>query len=304
MGVNAELFPVVQVDPTDHTSSESDSVSYKTILVHLNHEPRARALLGTAIDLAARFEAHLIGLYVFPAYRLTPPIPLPFGSELAGQIKGAIKREAEAVKAVFDEMTAHRPFVSEWRSITTEHREPGAIVLDHAHAADLVIASQADPAWQFSDILDFPERLALGAGRPVLVVPNFGTHTGVPGNVTIAWSNRRESARAVADALPLLQVASQVHLLTIADGGAVAEGALPDTEIAAALARHGVKVQASRAIASEYTVGEEIRVRAVDLEADLLVMGCYGHSRMRELALGGVTRHMLREMTIPILFSH
>ena len=279
-------------------------MSYKTILVHLNQEPRARALVAAGIELAAKFEAHLIGLYVFPAFRVTPPIPLPIGGDLAGQIKGAIKREADLVKAVFDEMTRHQPFVSEWRAITDDRREPSAVVVSHALAADIVVASQRDPAWQFSDILDFPDRLALGAGRPVLVIPNFGTHKVIPRNVTVAWTNRRESARAVADALPLLKLADNVHLLTAADGRPDDGGALPDTEIAAALARHGVKVQASRPNVTEYTVGEEIRVRAIDLNADLLVMGCYGHSRLREYALGGVTRHMMREMTIPILFSH
>ena len=279
-------------------------MSYKTILVHLNHEPRSRALVSAGIELATKFEAHLIGLYVFPAFRMTPPVPLPFSGDLAGQIKGAIQHEADLVKGVFDEMTRHQPFVSEWRAITDDPREPSSVVLGHAHAADLVIASQRDPAWQFSDILDFPDRLALGAGRPVLVIPNFGTHKVIPGNVVVAWANRREAARAVADALPLLKVAGQVHLLTAAEGPPDENGTLPDTEIAAALARHGVKVQASRPNVSEYTVGEEIRVRAIDLNADLLVMGCYGHSRLREYALGGVTRHMLREMTIPILFSH
>lgn len=279
-------------------------MSYKTILVHLNHEPRARALLRTAIDLATRFEAHLIGLYVFPAYRVSPPIPLPFAAELAGQIKGAIKCESELLRAVFEEMTAGQPFSSQWRSITDDHREPSAVALDHAHTADLVIASQSDPDWQFSDILDFPDRLALGSGRPVLVVPNFGTQKGIPAKIMVAWTNKRESARAVADAMPLLLAAENVHLLTVTQGAGEREGARPDTEIVAALARHGVKIQSSRPTATEDSVGEEIRVRAIDVNADLLVMGCYGHSRIREYALGGVTRHMLREMTIPILFSH
>jgi nucleotide-binding universal stress UspA family protein len=82
------------------------------------------------------------------------------------------------------------------------------------------------------------------------------------------------------------------------------EGALPDTEIAAALARHGVKVEIMSAPVGRSSVGEDIQVRATDRGADLIVMGCYGHSRLREFALGGVTRHMLKDMTIPILFSH
>lgn len=279
-------------------------MSYKTILVHLTDERRARSSLALAIRLAEKFEAHLIGLYVFPSFRLTPPVPLPFGAEVAGQIRAGLKKEAESVKAVFDEMTARKPFVAEWRSITTEQRPPDQVVLDHARAADLVIASQSDPDWKWSDILDFPETLAMGAGRPVLVVPNFGRFENLPRVITIAWNGRREAARAAADAMPLLKNAEAVNVLCVRDGKPLPEGHLPDTEIAASLARHGVKVDLADIIATEYTVGEEIRMRAIDRGADLLVMGCYGHSRFREMAFGGVTRHMLREMTIPVLFSH
>jgi nucleotide-binding universal stress UspA family protein len=188
--------------------------------------------------------------------------------------------------------------------VTSEHRDPASTVLDHARSADVVISSQADPDWEFTDILDFPERIALGAGRPVIVVPNFGEHRGMPRNVVVAWSRRREAARAVADALPLLKAAEKVHLITVTEGSDDADAAATDEDIRQALIRHSVNVQASRSMATEFTVGEEIRVRAIDLQADMIVMGCYGHSRLREFALGGVTRHMLREMTIPVLFSH
>lgn len=279
-------------------------MSYKTILVHLTSEDRARSALGFAIGLAQRFQAHLIGLYVFPSYPLTPPVPLPFGAEIAGQVRGAINEETRKVKAVFDEMTASQPFVAEWRAITTDRRPPEKVVIEQSHVVDLVVASQTDPSWKWSDILDFPDSLALGGGRPVVIVPNYGRHDHVPRVVTVAWNGRREAARAVADALPLLRQAEAVNVLTVRDGKPLPEGHLPDTEIAASLARHGVKVDLADVIATEYTIGEEIRVRAIDRGSDLIVMGCYGHSRLREFALGGVTRHIMREMTLPILFSH
>lgn len=278
-------------------------MTYKTILVHLNHEPRARRLMEVAIELACRFEAHLIGLHVFPAFRLTPPVPLPFGGEVAAQIRAAIKKEDEAIKALFEETTASQPFSKEWRSVTNDPRDPALVVLEHARSTDLVVTSQADPNWQFSDLLDFPDRIVLGAGHPVIVVPHYGRHKGIPANVTIAWSNRREAARVVTDSLPLLKLAQKVNLLMV-DEGTGANGAAATADIENALKRHGINVTVSRPIATEFTVGEEIRVRAIDQHADMLVMGCYGHSRLREFALGGVTRHILREMTIPVLFSH
>jgi nucleotide-binding universal stress UspA family protein len=200
-------------------------------------------------------------------------------------------------------MTARQQFVSEWRSINSEAHDPSAVVLDHGRACDLIVASQTDPTWEGSRHLDFPERLAIESGRPVLVVPASGRFPGMPQRIMIAWNNRREAARAVFDALPLLQAGEAVTLLTVDDAKG-RTGALPDTEIAACLARHGIRLTASRVAAEEWTVGEEIRVRAADMRADLVVMGAYGHSRFREYAFGGVTRHMSGNMTIPILLSH
>jgi nucleotide-binding universal stress UspA family protein len=279
-------------------------VSYKTILVHLNNEARVRDILGPALDLARTFDARLIGLHAFPAYRLTPPVPMPLAKDLAGQIRGAITKEAQAIKSLFDEITVIEAIPTEWRSITTEGRDPALIVLDHSRAADLVIASQADPDWQFSDILDFPDRLAIESGRPVLAIPNVGRFKGVPRIITVAWSGRRESARAVFDALPLLKRAQLVHVTTVDEGSEPLEGGLAGTAIADTLARHGVEVQVSSGEANEATVGEELRSRAAQHGSDLLVMGCYGRSRFREFALGGATRHILRDMTIPTLLSH
>jgi len=279
-------------------------MSYKTILVRLNRVARARDVLGPALALARTFEARLIGMYVFPAYRLVPPLPMPFAKDLAGQIRGALTKEAQAIESLFAEMTQAEAAPAEWRSITTEGRDPALIVLDHSRTADLVIASQADPNWQLSDILDFPDRLAIESGRPMLTIPSVGQFKGLPRIVTVAWSGRREAARAVFDALPLLKRAHLVHVTTVDEGSEPLEGALAGTAIADALACHGIEVQISSGEANEATVGEELRSRAAEHGSDLLVMGCYGRSRFREFALGGATRHILRNMTIPTLLSH
>jgi nucleotide-binding universal stress UspA family protein len=278
-------------------------MSYKTILVHLNHAARTPALMGAGIQLAREHDAHIIGLYVFPAYRLTPPVPLPFGADVAAKIRTTMKEDMERVRAAFEQAKAGQSLSIEWRSITSERRDPESIVLEHARAADLVIANQADPDWTFTDILDFPEALAIDSGRPVYVVPNSARTVIPPKTICVAWNGKREAARALADSLPLLKTAKSVFVLTIAERDAE-EGALPDTEIAAALARHGVKVEIASAPASGSSIGVEIQTRAMARNADLIVMGCYGHSRLREFALGGVTRHMLKDMTIPIMFSH
>jgi nucleotide-binding universal stress UspA family protein len=263
-------------------------VSYKTILVHLNDERRAHQLLEFGVEVARAFEAHLIGLHVFPGYHVTPPVRIPIGTEILGGIKAQIREETDRIRAIFDEVTANKPIVTEWRSITSDRRDPASMVVDQARAADLVTASQTDPEWDLHATLDFPERLAIESGRPVVVVPNRGRFGELPKRIMVCWNGRREAARAVFDALPLLKHTEQAELLTVDDGDS-REGSLPDTEIAAALAHHGVKVNIAKRTASEPTVGEEIWSRAVDQGAGMLVMGAYGHSRFREFVLGGVT---------------
>ena len=147
----------------------------------------------------------------------------------------------------------------------------------------------------------------MGAGRPVLAVPYAGKFDTIGKRIVIAWDARREAARAVADAVPLLEQAESVVTLSInPHGGAQAgtHGEIPGADIATHLARHGISVEAQQLVANDISVGDMLLSRLSDLTADLLVMGVYGHSRARELVLGGVTRHILNHMTVPVLLSH
>jgi nucleotide-binding universal stress UspA family protein len=138
----------------------------------------------------------------------------------------------------------------------------------------------------------------------VLVVPYVGRYPEIGRNVVIAWKSGRESARAVFDALPILLGAQTVQILEIKERGDDRPALAPDTSIAASLARYGIKPTVRTSVAGDISVGDEILPRLADMDADLLVMGAYGHSRMREFVFGGVTRHIARHMTVPTLLSH
>ncbi len=278
-------------------------MSYKTILVHLNDKRRVKAVLGPAIELARRTEAHLIGLHVYAAVPAAP-VTVPYGAKVLGSLVAAERQETEAIAAAFAEATRNQPFVAEWRAVKVPHVDLAAVVMDHGRAADLIVAGQTDPDWDLSPLMDFTERLALESGRPVLVVPYVGTYPEVGRNVVVAWKPGREAARAVFDALPILQAAQTVTILEIKHKGEATDALAPDTTIAAALGRHGIKPVVRSSVAVDISVGDEILSRLADLGADLLVMGAYGHSRMRELVFGGATRHIARHMTVPTLFSH
>jgi len=276
---------------------------YKTILVHLNDKRRAEALLEPAVRLASKHNGHLIGMHAY-SMMPAPPIPLPYRGKVLGSMVAAERQETEEIAAIFARMTANQPFVAEWRAVKVPHVDHAPTVMDHGRATDLIIAGQTDPDWDLSSLLDFPERLALESGRPVLVVPYIGRYPEIGRNVVVAWKAGREAARAAFDALPLLLGAEKIHILEIKERGDERPDLAPDTSIAAALARHGIKPSVHTSATADIGVGDEILSRLADLGADLLVMGAYGHSRMRELVFGGVTRHIARHMTVPTLFSH
>jgi nucleotide-binding universal stress UspA family protein len=279
-------------------------MSYKTILAYLSDTRRAEAILEPAVQLAARSNAHLIGLHVYAGVP-TPPVPVPYGADVVKAVAAALQKETEDIAATFSRMTAGQPFVAEWRVEKGPRVDPTSVVIDHSRCADLIIAGQTDPDWEASPLVDVAEHLALGSGRPVLVVPYVGRYAQIGRNVVIAWKASRESARAVFDALPILKQAEQVQILEIDESGnSRRDGASVDSTIAIALARHGIKPTVRTSIAGDISVGDEILSRLADMGADLLVMGAYGHSRMRELVFGGVTRHIARHMTVPTLFSH
>jgi len=275
---------------------------WKTITTQLSNPDRADMLLSVAGRLAERFEAHLVGLDATPSFTFAAPMATPADIDA---IVAADRARTTQLRTIFDTASANRAFVAEWREVVPEAAGLVAAVLDHARASDLLVASQSDPDWELSGLFDFPERLVLESGRPVLIVPYAGAYGEIGKRVTIAWSGKRESVRAVFDSLPILKKAEVVTLLCVASGSGAGEpGEIAGTEIAAALARHGVKVTVQKSVAADIGVADDILSRLADSGADLLVMGAYGYSRLREMVFGGVTQHIFRHMTVPTLMSH
>jgi nucleotide-binding universal stress UspA family protein len=276
-------------------------MTYKTILVHLNDGRRAERIIEPATQLAARFNAHLIG---FHAYSAVPASPIPMASSALGHIVAAERRNSEVIADAFKRMTSNKAYVAEWQLEKATHFDLSGVVTERGRAADLIITGQTDPEWDSSPLMEFPERLALESGRPVLTIPYAGRYSTVGRRIVIAWKKSREASRAVFDALPLLRVADAVHILEIKERGDEDTEFAADTSIAVSLGRHGIKPEVQTSIASDISVGDEILSRAADLAADLLIMGAYGRARFRELLFGGVTRHIAKHMTLPTLLSH
>jgi nucleotide-binding universal stress UspA family protein len=263
-----------------------------------------RAELAAA--LAERFAAHLVGLYPVPKPELATS-----GANFDAAILEPLYREwretalgqAEVCRQAFEHSAALRGLSAEWRG-ASDGGDADPVL--HARYADLTILGQIDPDDEAMAMTrPRPERVALACGRPILVIPYAGRYETVGRHVLVAWDASREATRAVADAMPFLAAAETVSVLAIdPQEGPRAHGAVPGADISLHLARHGVKPAVERTVSAGVPPGEVLLSRAADLGADLLVMGAYGHSRARELLLGGVTRTILRSMTLPVLMSH
>jgi nucleotide-binding universal stress UspA family protein len=280
-------------------------MAYKTIMVHLNNERRAGELLAHAAGLGEAFASHIIGVCVVPGDRRSPAVPAPFAAELTVAHDGELHEEQKRIRLIFDLAVARSPCDSEWRLVTCARQPVADVVVAEAKAADLVIASQADPDWGFSAMIDCPDRLAIEVGRPVLVIPNQGSSRPIPRTAVVAWSGRREGVRATFDALPLLKLAERIEVVAIKDKLVPPCGSLPGgDEIATTLNRHGIKAGLRSLDAREDYAAQALCTLASDLAADVIVMGAYGHTRATGFVLGDVTRHVLKNMPVPVLFSH
>ncbi len=283
-------------------------MALKDILVALDVEPAARQRVELAASLAERFGAHLIGLHATVATQ--PPrrgyfeyfdrsLLEPLYREFAERMQA----EADQARALFEAIARRHGLAAEWRAAAGYPSQTAAM---HGRYVDLIVLGQPDPDDLQSPLFrPLPEEVAFAVGRPILVVPYAGSWTETGRRVLVGWDASREATRAINDAMPLLAAAQSVTVLAIdPPGGPQGHGEVPGADIGLHLARHGVNAMVERTVSAGIGAGNTLLSRASDLGADLLVMGAYGHSRARELLLGGATRTVLDSMTLPVLMAH
>lgn len=284
-------------------------MALKDLLVHLDGSIQSEARLRIAAELARRHGAQLTGLHVVPPLSL-PALPIEaVGADVAtfesvlgqwGERRVADTRRAEDF---FWDQIRRNGIEGEFRTADGAVAEITAL---HARYADLCVVGQREPDHRpLPTAENLVEELLFASGRPVLVVPYPGRFETIGKTVLVGWNGTREAARAANDAIPILRQARSVTVPAVNPRRGIAgDGEVPAGDIARHLARHGVEVTAAHTVADEISVADALLNYAFDMAADLLVTGGYGHSRVRELVLGGVTRSLLRTMTLPVLFSH
>jgi nucleotide-binding universal stress UspA family protein len=284
-------------------------MSFKSLLVFADDSDASATRLDTAIAMAERHGAQLTAC----ALTEQPSYHYGIGSEVVADIYAEEVEEAKAVaQGVADAVRA--------RSAEFRHANGcggGArwaigiasaiseIAARNARYADLSLVGQPFEGKQETLLTKVFEGVLFDSGRPFVMVPQGWSGGGFGERILIAWTPRKEAARAVADAMPFIEAAEAVHIAMIdPDTGDDAHGEEPGADLAAALSRHGVPVTVDALPSAGQSVSERLLTHAADCGASLIVMGGYGHWRLRESLFGGVTRDIIRESTVPLLMAH
>ncbi|MBB3176792.1 universal stress protein [Variovorax sp. Sphag1AA] len=280
-------------------------MSFKTILIHLDYSGRCAARIDFAGAMANEHGAHIVGLLPTGLYEASIPAGMidSGAKDYIAESAAYLKHRAERIADNF------RTHMKTWRSVSFELRQVEGLATDalieHGRTSDLVVLGQ-----EGGDIrTDTPSHglvgeVMLSLGRPVLVVPYAGEFKANPRRIVVAWNRSREAALALDAALPLLRRADHVTLLQLAGTSEdVRDETLLQLHLAGWLDRHGVAATMDRLVC-DVPMSDALLSRICDLQGDFLVMGGYGHSRVRELVLGGMTRGILEHMTVPVLMAH
>jgi len=277
-------------------------MAMREILVAIQDADSVPQLVAPAAALAQATGARLTGLFA-SGY----PIESAYGDvagwmQLVDAFLEAQRAIASAAEAAFRQELGNRQLAGDWL-----YREGNATdsTTNLAALYDLVVLGQPDPDAEPGGALGLrvPE-VVLGSGRPVLVIPYAGTFPEVGKRVLVAWNASREASRALHDAMFALEQAEAVTIIEVEPLSAAGVAPVRAADVAEALVRRGIKATAETETGGDIAVGELLLSRAADLSADLLVMGAWGHSRLREYVLGGVSRGIFQDMTLPVLTAH
>jgi nucleotide-binding universal stress UspA family protein len=278
-------------------------MSYKTILVHVDLSPHMASRVRLAAAIAKVEGAHLIGAAMTGISRfVSPDSNIELAKPVIAGFIDTLHQHASQALEQFDALAQSLGVASFEKQLVSDDPEGGLVQL--ARFCDLVVMSQTDPQSPVTGaVRDLPEYVMLSCARPVCLVPYTGAYANLDGKAVVAWSNSVEATRAVTQAIPLLRRASGVTVVVFDTGGTQDVTALQLEGLAAWLSRHQVKAEVE-VLRVDIDAGNALLSLATDRAAGLIVLGGYGHTRFRELMLGGVTETVLRKMTTPVVMSH
>jgi nucleotide-binding universal stress UspA family protein len=274
----------------------------KDIVVNLSIGEKPGPACDYAISVAAAFDAHLAGI----AFLYDPIVPVSGAGYIPAEVIETQERDNEtATRAALDRFaaaSARAGVTAEPLTLSASFGGVGEQFGRIARRFDLSIVGQAEPETSAVEEI-IAESALFESGRPVIIVPYIQKAPLKLDSVMLCWDGSRAAARAIADAMPLLHRAGGVEVVIVANERGK-QDEIEGADMGAHLARHGLNVEVKRIALGGIDVADVILSHAADASSDFIVMGGYGHSRLREFVLGGVTRSILRSMTVPVLMSH
>lgn len=278
-------------------------MTFRTIVAVLHNEKDSKRVLDSALPLATRFSAHLIGVH-------SEALPVPIGSplglpdvEFMQTSAEEAERRSKELEALFSNRAEREGVRFEWRTMESLSGDSALSAIHIARASDLVVVQQTDPDELLVRVPN-NEALLFDTGRPVLFLPYVGEVDTSFSKVVVAWNGTSEAARAAFDALPFIKAARETLILSVDPrDDDMQDAAVSGTDIAEALSRHGAKVTLSTRDSAGLSPGTVIENEISDTGANLLVMGAFSQSWLKEFFFGGTTRTLLNSMSVATLMS-
>jgi len=275
----------------------------KDILASLPVAPTSsNASVDYAISVATYFDAHLAGIALTHEPYVPGSVFNGVAADIVASYRAQIEKAGKAAVAKFEAATRRAGVSAQSHVLETELAGIDELFAKIARRFDLSVVGQIEPGKDFAEEI-LPQTALFGSGRPVLVVPYIQKAGMKLDRVLVCWDGSRAAARAIGDAMPFLARSKSIDIVTITRNEEPRDE-LPGVDIAQHLARHNLKVDFKRIVAKDQDVASIILSTAADIGSDMIVMGGYGHSRLREFVLGGATRGILEAMTVPVLMSH
>ncbi len=277
----------------------------RTYVVSLNDTGNLDHMLATCAHMATRNEAHVIGVYIIPSVEVYAVYGGIAMADVIDDQRNRYLAMGKQVREKFERAMTLNSVSHEWRELDAISSSIGREFVQQCRFADLAIIAQVRANEDCGVEPGFAEYVVMEAGRPVLLLPRGRPFETTGNKVLMGWNGSREAARACFDALPLLPKGSEACIVWVdPQKQRSLAGNVPGAELAATFARHGVNVTAEPMPTADADAGRALLARVDDIGADLLVMGAYGHSRVREFVFGGATEHVLNNATVPVLMSH
>jgi nucleotide-binding universal stress UspA family protein len=274
----------------------------KDLVVNLGVGKPHDVAVDYAISIAETFDAHLCGIAFSYEPVVAPSIMGGVSADAIDAQRAASEQAANAAIAGFEAAAKREGVVAEHRKLEASLGGAGDLFGRLARRFDLSVVGQAEPKHGVAQDL-LIEGALFGSGRPVVVVPYIQKGGLKLDRVLICWDGSRPAARAIADAMPFLARSVAIDIVIVA-GGREKSDEIAGVDMGEHLARHGLKIEIKRIVSADMDVANTILSYAADSGADFIVMGGFGHSRLREFVLGGATRGILAAMTVPALMSH